>query len=165
MGLDLSLRATGKSVLREDGANVTVVYRNSMKGVPRLSAIHNNVVETARSTKPELVVIEGYSFGSTHRAEAIGELGGVIRLALHVRGHRMLIVPPKTLKKFATGNGNAKKSDMKSKAWSRWQFEGVDDNAVDAFCLAKLGEFCLHGWESEEVQELLGKCELIEPEE
>lgn len=42
------------------------------------------------------------------------------------------LVNPKTLKKWATGNGNADKQDMITCCIRRWGIEPVDDNEADA---------------------------------
>lgn len=67
----------------------------------------------------DLTVIEGFSFGSPQGATEAGGLGWIIRLALHEHSIPFAIVAPATLKKFATGKGNAGKDDMKLAAQSR----------------------------------------------
>ena len=49
-----------------------------------------------------------------------------------------LKVPPMTLKKFAAGKGNAKKQEMLLQIYKRWGVEFTDDNAADAYALARL---------------------------
>jgi crossover junction endodeoxyribonuclease RuvC len=56
----------------------------------------------------DLVVIEGYSFGSQGRAVFdIAEPGAGVRFLLYRLGIPFADVPPATLKKFATGKGRS----------------------------------------------------------
>lgn len=56
---------------------------------------------------------EGYAFGASSSAvTGLAELGGVIRTMVFERGLDMDIIPPSSVKKFATGKGNAKKEQM-----------------------------------------------------
>jgi crossover junction endodeoxyribonuclease RuvC len=43
-----------------------------------------------------------------------------------------------TLKKYAAGKGNAKKQEMLLQIYKRWGLEFNDDNAADAYALARL---------------------------
>jgi Holliday junction resolvasome RuvABC endonuclease subunit len=134
VGLDLSLTSPGMAMV--DGVEV---LKTRVTGVQRLVLIRDWVLEGfgKRST---IAVLEGYSYGSkfTH-AHSLGELGGVIKVALAERDIHIDIVDPATLKKFATGKGNAKKPDMLD-ASRRAGYEGSnDDNAVDVWGLRLLG--------------------------
>lgn len=44
-------------------------------------------------------------------------------------------IPVGTIKKHATGRGNAKKPEMIEAARERWGVEPVDDNEADALCI------------------------------
>lgn len=106
LAVDLSLTRTG---LCDDDGPTT--YAASGEGLTRLAAIRDRVLDAAAAA--ELVAIEGYSFGSKGRAVvSIGELGGVVRLALAEAGVAFVDVPPSTLKKYATGKGNAGKDEV-----------------------------------------------------
>ena len=61
-----------------------------------------------------LVGIEGYSYGSKGKVFEIGENAGLLKHYLYKYGHPFAIVEPKTIKKYATGNGNADKDMMQS---------------------------------------------------
>ena len=43
-----------------------------------------------------------------------------------------------TLKKYASGKGNAKKQEMLLQIYKRWGVEFNDDNAADSYALARL---------------------------
>ena len=65
----------------------------------------------------------------------IGELGGCVRFLLHRLGIPVVDVPPATLKKYATGRGNAPKDEMIAAAIRRFGFAGCDNNEADAYLL------------------------------
>ena len=58
------------------------------------------------------VSVEGYSYNSTNQAYRIAEATGILKLQLHRQGYEVCTVPPTTVKKFATGKGNADKEAM-----------------------------------------------------
>jgi Holliday junction resolvasome RuvABC endonuclease subunit len=136
LALDLSLTRTG--VCKDDGA-CSVIRTDKLRGLPRVDHIVRQVQALARGV--DLVVIEGYSFGSQGRSVFdIAELGGCVRFLLHRLGIRWVDVPPATLKKFATGKGNSAKDAMIAAAIRRFGFAGSDNNEADAFllwCLAR----------------------------
>lgn len=67
---------------------------------------------------PDLVAIEGYGLGTPGRLALVrlGELGGVVRVRLFELEVRYVEVPPTSLKRHATGNGNADKTTMLERA-------------------------------------------------
>lgn len=144
MGLDLSLTSTGVSVNGE-----TFSIKPKTRGIERLVEISDRLINLAESAQPIAVIIEGYSFGSKFsRAHSLGELGGVVKVALHKSGFSIVEVPPKCRAKFATGNGNANKDQvmaaLKEKFPMRF-YAGYGDDECDAWVLeqmayAKLGE-------------------------
>jgi Holliday junction resolvasome RuvABC endonuclease subunit len=115
------------------------VYHPKCMGVQRLALIRDWVLDCA-GRRAEIAYIEGYSYASKFsRAHSLGELGGVVKLALMERGVDLAIVEPSVLKKFATSKGNAGKPDMLDAA-RREGYEGSnDDNAVDAWWLYQFG--------------------------
>jgi crossover junction endodeoxyribonuclease RuvC len=57
--------------------------------------------------------IEDYSFASNGLTFSIGENGGVLKHYIYQKyGKNVNVLAPSTIKKFATGKGNAKKEDM-----------------------------------------------------
>lgn len=134
VGLDLSLTATGMAT----AAGVQVL-RPKTRGLVRLVEIREWVLDgIGRQTYT--AVVEGYSYASKFsHAHSLGELGGVVKVALAERQIDVCVVEPKLLKKFAANNGNASKADMLDAA-RRAGYEGSnDDNAVDAWWLYQFG--------------------------
>ncbi len=142
VGLDLSLTATGISTTAD-----TWVITSRCRGVRRLQDLRDLILAHVDSS--DTVFIEGYSMGAQRGsqgvAQMLGELGGVVRLALYERDIVFVDVPPAVLKKFATGKGNAGKPDMLAAA-IRCGYEGSNDNnAVDAWWLRQLGAYSAGG--------------------
>jgi len=138
VGLDLSLTSTGVAL---DGGTFRIRPKN--KGVERLRLIRGELQSFLADMDAveciDLVVIEGYSFGSRGRAVFnIGELGGVVRVMLHEESYDFVEVPPTSLKKFATGKGNAPKDAVLASA-IRAGFRGDNNDEADAWWLWKMG--------------------------
>lgn len=88
-----------------------------------------------------LVVIEGPAYsrqlGAGHHLSA--GLWWLLAADLTYRGHQVIEVPPTTLKKFATGKGNATKADLRMALYQRTGDDVTDDNQVDALWLRQVG--------------------------
>ena len=83
--------------------------------------------------------IEGPSLYSVNRADDLGQVRGVLSLVLADFSRKLPeIIPPSSLKKFATGRGNATKNIMVSRAEHNWGMLSEDE--ADA---AWLAEFAL----------------------
>jgi crossover junction endodeoxyribonuclease RuvC len=144
VGIDLSLRRTAVA----DNQGVRVIptaavadddHRGAMGRLERIvEAVTEPLVPLA--SQIELVMIEGYSFGSSTKGmRAIAELGGAVRLALWRAHIPYLDVAPKTLKKYATGSGNAGKIQVVQAANTRLGYAGFDHNEADALWLHAMG--------------------------
>ena len=117
-----------------------------LQRIERLQRVRDAVFEIFHSGLPALVMIEDYAFSKGNQAHYIGELGGVLRLALHERGYRMgeqvFLVGTLALKKFVTGSGSADKRAMLLGCNKRWGFDDTkaSDDVVDAYGLMRIGE-------------------------
>jgi crossover junction endodeoxyribonuclease RuvC len=141
LALDLSLVRTGACVSSDSGAfgDYSSIATGKLRGMERIDRIARQVQARARDV--DLVVIEGYSFGSKGRSVFdIAELGGCVRFLLYRLGIPWVDVSPSTLKKYATGKGNSPKDAMIAAAIRRFGFAGCDNNEADAYllwCLAR----------------------------
>lgn len=134
IGLDLSLTSTGWSC----GFDQRILAPKT-KGVARLIEVRDTLATWLDATDDPVVAVEGYSFASRNsQAHSIGELGGVIRVMLHERLIPWVEIAPTIRAKFATGRGNAAKSEVISAVSARtgivWAGAGADD-LCDAFVL------------------------------
>jgi Holliday junction resolvasome RuvABC endonuclease subunit len=129
LGLDPSLTATG--IADANGRLLTVTPRGR-RGPQRLAHIRDRVLEQV-TLGADLVAIEGYSYASKgSSAYQLGELGGVIRLALWEAGVPFAEVPPSCLKKYAAGTGNASKDEVLVACVRRLDLEPRSNNESDA---------------------------------
>lgn len=157
MGLDISLTSTGYSV---DG--FTSLIRVSSRGPERLHEISRTVLELCAEYFVDIVILEGYSFASRNsQAHSIGELGGCIRMRLWENKIPYIEVPPTSRAKFATGKGNAGKSEVisaiSSKTGMIFSGSGADDECdawvLEQMGLAKLG-ISAHKWSQSQMDAL-----------
>lgn len=156
IGVDPSLTATSIVVVHEYDEYTEQSFGSkpppvaSVRGtVARLEDLADRVARwMAAFGRIEMVIIEGYSFGSKHQAHQLGEFGGVLRSTLckTFAKARIIEAPPKTLKQFACGNGGAGKIGIAVALARRYDVDfGSDDNKYDAYALARLAE-CVVGW-------------------
>ena len=143
-GLDLSLTSTGISW--EEKA---ITIPTKLRGAERLRWIGLEIVKIVDKESTDgwaHAVIEGYSFAQRQsRAHAIGELGGVVKVALLDNGIPFSIVPPTVRAKFATGKGNAAKSAVVSAVSARTGLVFDNDDQCDAWILAEMGRHQILG--------------------
>jgi Holliday junction resolvasome RuvABC endonuclease subunit len=132
-GIDPSLTGTG--IACRNGTTFTVRTQTS-HGDARLARIYRAVADITIET--EHAVIEDLPTHA-HGAGLTGMVQGVIRLALIDHEVPYTLVPAATLKKYATGKGNATKPDMRMELFKRAGIDLKDDNQVDAWWLRALG--------------------------
>ena len=85
-------------------------------------------------------------------------LHGFIRRGLGRVGRPPVLVASTTLKKFATGKGNAEKDQIFKEVFRRWGIDTADNNQSDAVVLAQIGR-CLLG---EMQPETVAQAEAVE---
>jgi Holliday junction resolvasome RuvABC endonuclease subunit len=166
MGLDLSLTSTGISI---NGSTQSIRTKN--RGSKRLIEIRDSILDVAKAHKVQIVAVEGYSYASQYsQAHSIGELGGVVKVAIRELGLPMAVIPPTCRAKFATGKGNSGKSDVMASITAKTGllFTGADGNdRCDAWILEQmtLTYLGLSAYEWNQDQLLaLNKCDFTELE-
>lgn len=156
IGIDLSLTATGLADLDLDSLTFDNVHTFGTKGKrgdkyaqrgDRLRGMADYIYRwaTAGPLDPELVVIEGPAFGNTKGSQF--DRSGLWWLVVdkfQSEGIRVLVVPPKTRAKYATGNGNSGKDVVLAHAIEQYvpilDGRGIaNDNEADAVVLAAMG--------------------------
>jgi hypothetical protein len=136
IGVDLSYTATGIAW----GDLCADVFTTDPKTdhVTRAERIALDVL--AHTIDGDLVVIESGVYRS-QQAFPAGILHGIVRhwLRMHRPASRVVLVPAKTLKVYAAGNGNADKTAMVVAARDRLGYDGLENNEADALWLRALG--------------------------
>ena len=146
LGVDLSLTGTGLAdgertwLLPSKGSATATLTERWM----RLDALTDAVLARVRDTRADLVVLEGPSLGQARQGGQHDRAGlwWLVVDQLHTDGIPVAEVPPATLKKYATGKGNAGKSaivDATARRFPHVDTGSGDDNRCDAHWLAAMG--------------------------
>lgn len=135
VGLDISLTATG---LAAPNGRLSTWTTDPTMGDARLVDISDRLNQLVRSNPIDLVVIEDLPTHA-HGAGKTAMVHGVIRERLLRRGIPFVLVVASSLKKYATGRGNATKPDMRMELFKRAGLDIGDDNQVDAWWLRAMG--------------------------
>lgn len=156
-GLDLSLTATGfASAAPGTSPAVETIKLKNLADEARLAAITDAVLQ--RMKAPKLVAIEGLALGSrTGLSAERCALHYMVRVALYESKVPFLIVAPNSLKKFATGKGNAEKNVIIREVYRRWGIEAADDNQADAAVLAQIAR----AWAGERMDLTVPQTEVL----
>lgn len=141
LGLDLSLRSTGYVLLDEE----QVVWRGlvgseTLREADRLAMFDSWIRGAIQDHELAMAyaAIEGYSYAS-HKTNLpqLGELGGVIKLALHDHGIETRVISPGTWKKVLCGNGGLDKKDAAVEIYKRYGVEFPrSQDILDAWAVA-----------------------------
>lgn len=114
----------------------------------RYYAISNWLIK--KLEKPDNIFIEGYSYASKGLQFNVGENTGILKHYLWKNGHSYTALSPGTIKKFASGKGNANKSGMLEAFKTETNFhmekhllckDGASPaaDAIDAYYICKYG--------------------------
>lgn len=137
MGIDQSYSGFAVALIYDSSYRVEV-YKSDLKGTDRLKDIQQYLREIIAEYDIQDVAMEGYAYG-VQMAHMAGELGGMVKLTLLEYGMYPLIVAPSMLKKYVTGKGTGvQKNQMLLNIYKKWGIEFTDDNAADAYALARL---------------------------
>ena len=150
IGVDPSVTSTGVVII---GQNETYVHRiqpGKRRGPECLDyivthlemALSNSALSDTWEELPSsevLGAVEGPALGATSRADDLGQVRGVVLLTLYRHGIPSLMVAPTSLKKFATGHGQAKKDKMVESAVAELNRDLNDDEA-DAYWLSRVAQ-------------------------
>jgi|SRR5690554_1256851 len=140
VGLDLSLVSTGVAAVVPAGTWTTVVrVPTELPTMDRLRQIRQRVMDLARGA--DLVVVEGLALHSqTGQHLTRAGLWHLVMERVDAAGIPWAQVPPASLKRYATGRGNAPKDQVLAAVLARFGVttaRGHDE--ADALILAAMG--------------------------
>jgi Holliday junction resolvasome RuvABC endonuclease subunit len=165
LGLDPSLTGFGVALYcPETGEHDLWLLTSKKKGVDRLLSLCyelESITHFVQKSYDLADVAMEDTVRLSYAASALGELAGVVKATLHVAvrgdGRYPLRVPPASLKKFATGKGNAKKVDIILSVYKKYGLEVTNDNLADAYVLARIASrYVITQYEADIVNKLFG---------
>ena len=164
IGIDPSLQSTGLFFFTRSGqfgkyhydkpvyAQIDTKPKDFPNSINRCLYIASLIVQLIKQkidndTIVQLVVCQDYFVGRQQGAVVqLAQLGTMIRYKILLQGYPLCIVPPKTIKKFVTGNGNAKKQQMMKIVEEKWNYKASTDNLADACGMSHFAEFITELW-------------------
>ncbi|AUG28780.1 crossover junction endodeoxyribonuclease RuvC [Microbacterium hominis] len=145
VGLDLSLTSTGVATIHGDIVTVRRVASKATQGntsdtAARLDRVVAEILGSIPLTEHTHVAIEGPSYGSVGFGQHVrAGLWWLVRTELARAGVDTIIAAPSTVKKYATGKGNAGKDAVLAAVVKRYSNVDVTGNdEADALVLAAI---------------------------
>jgi Holliday junction resolvasome RuvABC endonuclease subunit len=118
------------------------LIESTEKNMTRLNEYKEKYESILIENSPQLIVIEGYSYGSSNTRSVfeLGELAGTLKLIAYTKNIPVLIVSPSTLKLFITDNGTAQKEDVIKSVKEKFNKEfvynkNISDDITDSYGL------------------------------
>lgn len=145
LGIDLSLRSTGWALIHDDGQIRTGTIKTTAPHATTLSQRRQRLQQIraalwliAYNNRPDVVVVEGPSYGS--RGGRVHDRSGLWWLVVDslLVNHSVAVVPPASRASYATGNGLAGKQQVLAAARTMHELVAGNDEA-DALILAAMG--------------------------
>ena len=142
--VDYRLVVDQPTVVKVDPSKATLIRHKNR--YDRLNFWGNYIYDVITELEPDLVAIEDYAYAAGQGAHQLGELGGLLRLTLWNYLLPFKVYAPGTIKKHATGKGNASKAQMleasggQFKQWSPGKKLTYQEDLVDAYFAALVGE-------------------------
>lgn len=141
VGLDLSLTSTGVAT----STYTKTIQPKRLTSYQRLRYIKESVLEMLNYEQPDLVIVEGPSFGSVGRGmHERGGLWWMVTELVDAHGFPLAVAPPPNVKKYATGSGNADKDKMVLAAARHFDWFAGNNDEADALWLCAVGHEYLH---------------------
>lgn len=145
LGIDPSATSTGLALIGEKGQYVFAgtILPKQRRGGERLAYIRDTVPHLLRPYLGQITqaVIEAPAYERPLKADLLGQVRGLFLLKLYDYGIPVLLAPPSSVKKFATGRGLSDKNFMVKTAqgyWPQWPGTDKSDDEADALWMAEL---------------------------
>ena len=134
LALDIAIK-TGWAFWNEDEKRIRYgLWYLRFNGRQEVLNLQDRILKAHEHWGVGLIACEDAAMGSNNFRTGAwhGELRGVTRLMAANIGAEFRTIPPSTLKKYATGNGHAKKPQMIAACKTLLGIETDDDNIADA---------------------------------
>lgn len=161
VGLDQSFASSGFALLGWDSETNKVSYEYSKLFHPSIK-MHSKsdsvaLVEHMGFLKHELnsvkekgeiksIGVEGIAFGA--RGATLGTLGAIwgIYTTISLGYADLIVIPPKSLKKYVTGSGNAEKEEVATVILKKYGLSEDDIETYDQSDALSLAEVAMYAW-------------------
>jgi Holliday junction resolvasome RuvABC endonuclease subunit len=111
--------------------NIVYFSQNQFKDyIAKIIWFREKIWNFLNLSQDDLIAFEGYAFAAAGKVFNIAEATFSLKQALYEAGNRIRIYEPKTIKKFATLNGNANKRII-GKAFKDSEYGGVLNHLPD----------------------------------
>jgi Holliday junction resolvasome RuvABC endonuclease subunit len=141
LGIDSSLNSTGICILENGVIELLTTVRppGTYDRESKLGMLHGSIwgIADGLVADRDVAVIEGYAFNSKFQRETMGEVGGVIRLALKQVGIPFTVISPASWQKQLIGRVVAKglREELLRRRFYLPATKTMDE--VEAFALAR----------------------------
>lgn len=150
IGLDISIAATGYCIINggdnivKDVGVVKTAPKDFNSDMERFDQISMEIFSKMGDYGVGAVFVENYAYAARGNLMRIAELTGIIKHDLYCTfglkpGEGVFVVAPSTLKKYVLGTGVGDKNLVLKYIWKKWGVDIDDDNAGDAYVLARMG--------------------------
>ncbi len=145
LGIDPGSRMCGYGLLETERRKITAVGYDVIKLDPaatlseRLAAIYREILLIIKENKPDIVGLETIFYGKNiQSAFTLGQVRGVILLAIAQEKVSLAELSPREVKKGVTGNGNASKQQVQYMLPKLLglKIDNLPDDAADALAVA-----------------------------
>lgn len=107
-----------------------------LKGFGKVIEVESWLLQHVQRRSPGLIMMEDYSFDSEYGREKAGEMGGVLKRAIWLRGIPLFTVAPQSVKAFI---GVMRKEEIMKEVLRKWLIDTSKSDEADAIVLAKMG--------------------------
>lgn len=138
LGIDASLTGFAACLMDDSGEYFIRVFTPGTRGAARLAELKSLLHAFVGAETLKDVALES-AVNHSSSASVLGEVSGVVKEYLFSE-HNItpLMIPPTSLKKFVCGKGTATKDVVMMKVLQRYGEEIPDNNAADAYVLARM---------------------------
>lgn len=138
IGLDVARGRTGLAINPLDGTEMALFsHQTKSKGFAKVIEMERWLKGILKPLSIKAAFIEDYAYNTRQGREAAGEMGGIVRRYLWLRGIPTVPVSPLTLKSFI---GASDKSMIVKEVFKQYGADADNDDEADAFVLAMIGE-------------------------
>lgn len=115
----------------------SVLFKPEGTGGERYLNLYTHLHTFVYTSRPDIVIVEGHSFGSEYSRETMGAARCIVDMVLWSTNRKApIVIQPQTLKKFVQAK---KKDQIRLEVFKRWGVELGSEHECDAYVLSQIG--------------------------